>query len=91
MVTRPPRTVMVYDSGFAPSSSLSASRRSPARTSSFSPAYVSPSSPATSRPSSARPASLTTTRRVDCGFHPGPRAGVWALTAGMVRGVVERA
>lgn len=44
MVTRPPRTVMVYDSGFAPSSSLSASRRSPARTSSFSPAYVSPSS-----------------------------------------------
>ncbi|GAA3119723.1 hypothetical protein GCM10017687_36680 [Streptomyces echinatus] len=86
MSTRPSRTVIVYDSRFPPPPP-SASRTSPARVSPFSPAYVSPAPPAISRPSSASAGSLTTTRSPPRGCQPGPRAGVWERTAGIVRGV----
>ncbi len=89
MLTVPPRTVIVYDSGFAPAPPFTASRRSPAFTSFFAPAYVSPSSEAISRPSSASLASAITTRSPRAGRQPGPWAAVWERTAGMVRGACE--
>ncbi len=87
MSTRPSRTVRVYDSGFPPPPP-SASRTSPARTSSLSPRTSAPA---------PRPSAALVGQRGVAHHHPpaalrcqpGPRAGVWERTAGIVRGASD--